>query len=234
MTVSARGPGADHGVQFRTVGRRLVADTHLPGWLRPLVSRIDGATTDDVLPFRMRFGPVRRRSAVLILLAEGPEGPDLLLTARAATLRSHAGQPAFPGGASDPGEDPIATALRESWEETGVDPASVRPAALLPDLYLMPSEYLVSPVLAYWPDPGPVAPVDPAETAAVARVPISALADPGHRGRVRHPSGYTGPAFEVADMLVWGFTAGVIDGLLDLAGWSRPWDPDRLLELPVR
>lgn len=218
--------------RLQTTGRRLVDDAALPDWLRPLVNRLDGATTDDVLPFRMRFGPVRRRSAVLILLGEGADGPDVLLTARAATLRSHAGQPAFPGGASDPGEDAIATALRESWEETGVDPASVRPAAVLPDLYLMPSQYLVSPVLAYWPSPGPVAPVDPAETAAVARVPIAALADPAHRGRVRHPSGYTGPAFEVADMLVWGFTAGIIDGLLDLAGWSRPWNPDRYLPLP--
>jgi hypothetical protein len=51
--------------------------------------------------------------------------------------------------------------------------------------------------------------------------------------RVRHPSGYVGMGFDVSGLLVWGFTAGLIGGLLDLAGWSRPWDPDRIVELPV-
>lgn len=218
--------------EFTATGRRLTAEGEVPAWLRPLVTRIDGAARSAVVPFRTAVGPVRRRSAVLILFADGPRGPDVLLTARAATLRSHAGQPAFPGGASDPGEDAVATALRESWEEAGVRPQSVQPLALLPDLYLPPSQYLVSPVLAYWPEPGPVAPVDPAETAAVARVPIAELTDPAHRGQVRHPNGFTGPAFEVADMLVWGFTASVLNGLLELAGWSKPWDPDRILPMP--
>ena len=49
--------------------------------------------------------------------------------------------------------------------------------------------------------------------------------------RVRHPSGYVGLGFDVAGLLVWGFTAGLINGLLDLAGWSRPWDSDRIVDL---
>ena len=147
-------------------------------------------------------------------------------------MRSHAGQPAFPGGAADPGEDAIAAALREGQEETGLVPTSVLPAALLPDLYLPPSGFIVSPVLAYWQQPGDVGPVDPAETAVVARVPIAELVDPANRGQVFHPSGFVGPAFEVAGLLVWGFTAGLVDTLLELGGWSVPWDRNRSFELP--
>jgi hypothetical protein len=49
---------------------------------------------------------------------------------------------------------------------------------------------------------------------------------------VRHPSGWVGPAFQVRGLLVWGFTAGVISALLDMGGWSRSWQPGRIVELP--
>ncbi len=218
---------------FRLTGHRLAPDESMPLWLAPMVRRIEGATIHDLLPRPAISAPrVARRSAVLMLLADGPTGPDLLLTARAATLRSHAGQPAFPGGKQDGDEDAVTTALREAREETGLDPASVLPVALLPDLFLGVTGFLVSPVLAYWREPGPVGPVDLAETASVARVPVSELADPSRRGRVRHPSGYVGPAFEVADMVVWGFTAGLVEVLLDLGDWSVPWDLRRDIALP--
>lgn len=216
-------------------GRQIAADADIADWLRPLVHRIDSAP----LPARLRritatAPPTARHSAVLMLLGQGHRGPDLLLTARAASLRSHPGQPAFPGGASEPGEDAVATALREGSEETGLDPASVTPAALLPELYLGPSGFLVRPVLAHWDHPGPVQAVDPAETAAVARVPLAELADPANRGQARHPSGYVGPAFTVADMVVWGFTAALVDLLLDLGGWSVPWDTTRTIALGAK
>lgn len=210
------------------MGRRLVPDTELPAWLRPVVDRVDG----DPLPLRLRRATGAapdgaRRSAVLMLLADSGNGPDVLLTGRATTLRSHAGQPAFPGGALDPGEDAVAAALREGREETGLDPDSVTPAAVLPELYLRPSGYLVRPVLAHWREPGPVHVVDPAETAVVARVPVAELADPANRGTVHLPQGFRTPAFTVAGLVVWGFTAGLVDLLLDWGGWSVPWDFDR-------
>ncbi len=219
--------------RFRTTGTRLVSDDRFPGWLAPVVARIDGATVEQLLPRPLGIAPaVGRRSAVLMLFADGVDGPDLLLTERASTLRSHAGQPAFPGGKQDGDEDAVATALREAAEETGLDPGSVLPVALLPDLFLGVTGFLVSPVLAFWRSPGPVAAIDAAETASVARVPVSELADPARRGRVRHPSGYVGPAFEVADMVVWGFTAGLVEVLLDLGGWTVPWDRQRFVPLP--
>ena len=225
--------GSTNLAGVRLTGLRLVPDADMPLWLRPLVLKIDGSTVADLMPRPGLSAPrPGRRSAVLMLLADGPAGPDLLLTARAATLRSHAGQPAFPGGKQDGSEDAVRTAIREATEETGLDPASVTPVALLPDLFLRPNGFLVSPVLAYWHRPGPVAPVDPAETAAVARVPIADLVDPSNRGRVRHPSGYVGPAFTVAGMVVWGFTAGLVEVLLDLGGWAVPWDVHRYIDLP--
>jgi 8-oxo-dGTP pyrophosphatase MutT (NUDIX family) len=160
-------------------------------------------------------------------------GPDVLLLERASTMRSHAGQPAFPGGAADPGDGgPVGTALREATEEVALDPASVEVATSLPDLYLPPSDFVVTPVLGWWREPHDVRAADPAEVARVVRVPVSELVDPANRLRVRHPSGYIGPAFTVRGMLVWGFTAGILATLLDLGGWARPWDRSRVQELP--
>ena len=62
-------------------------------------------------------------------------------------------------------------------------------------------------------------------------MPIAHLVDPTNRFRVIHPSGVTGPAFTVAGMLVWGFTAGLLSGVLRLAGWERPWDVDDVRDL---
>jgi len=180
------------------------------------------------LPLRHRHGQASetaRRSAVLILLGEGPRGPDVLLIEKSAHLRRHAGQPAFPGGGADPGEDyPVGTALREAHEEAGVDPAAVRVLATLPELFLGPSDNLVVPVIGWWDDPRDVTTGDPVEVARVARVPLADLVDPANRFRVRHPAGYVGPAFGVAGMVVWGFTAGLLDAVLQAAGLSRPWD----------
>jgi 8-oxo-dGTP pyrophosphatase MutT (NUDIX family) len=176
-----------------------------------------------------------RPSAVLILLGEQDStGPDVLVLQRAATMRSHAGQPAFPGGVAEPGDDDaVVTALREANEEVGLDPASTTLVTTLPRLWIPVSGYVVTPVLAWWHEPHAVAPADPAEVDRVERLPIAELADPANRLRVRHPSGYVGAAFDLRGLLVWGFTAGILATLLDLGGWSRPWDETRVVPLPA-
>ncbi|HEX4700815.1 MAG TPA: CoA pyrophosphatase [Pseudonocardiaceae bacterium] len=202
----------------------LVPVESVPDWLRRLVA---GTADLDPTAFR-RFAPPNgggRSAAVLMLLADGATGPDVLLLRRADTLGSHAGQVAFPGGAADPGEGgPVETALREAVEEVGLDPAGVRPVALLPPMYVPVSGFDVTPVLAHWITPSAVRAVDPAETAAVARVPIAHLVTPANRLRVRHPSGFESPAYLFPGMLIWGFTAGLLTVLLTVAGWDRPWD----------
>jgi 8-oxo-dGTP pyrophosphatase MutT (NUDIX family) len=203
-----------------------------PAWLDELVRVLPDVRGDQL----SRFLPPPtggRHSAVLVLFGEGPDGPDVLLIERAHTMRSHAGQPAFPGGALDPedgdpeGEGPVTAALREAREEVGLEPASVEVLGRLPALFLPPSGFVVHPVLAWWRDPHDVRVVDEAEVAAVARVPVAELVDPTNRLRVRHPSGWVGPAFEVRGLLVWGFTAGLLDKLLGLGGWEVPWDTAR-------
>jgi 8-oxo-dGTP pyrophosphatase MutT (NUDIX family) len=208
---------------------RAVADD-LPDYLQRLLD----AAVD--LPLRHRMpqpSATARRSAVLILFGEGPRGPDVLLIEKSAHLRSHAGQPAFPGGGVDPTDDyPVGTALREAEEEAGIDPAGVRVLATLQELYLPPSDRLVVPVVGWWDDPRDVTVGDPREVARVARVPLADLADPANRFKVRHPSGFTGPAFAVADMLVWGFTAGLLEAILEAAELAEPWNERDVRPLP--
>lgn len=214
-------------------GRSIVSAEGLPAWLRPLAAAAGNIRARDL----SRFTPPRdrelRQSAVLVLFGEGPEGADVLLIERAATLRDHAGQPAFPGGAADPGDgDPVGTALREAAEETGLDRSGVQAFAVLPALWLPVSDFAVVPVLAWWRRSSAVGAVDAAEVAAVLRAPLTKLADPAARGSVRHPSGFTGPGFEIEGLLVWGFTAALLDRLLELGGWSKPWDSARHIALP--
>ena len=207
-----------------------------PDWLQQLAAVLPTVRGEQL----SRFLPPAtggRHSAVLVLFGEGPAGPDLLLIERAHTLRKHAGQPAFPGGALDPedgdpaGPGPVAAALREAAEEVGLQAVSVDVLGTLPALFLPPSGFVVHPVVAHWREPHPVDVVDAAEVAAVVRVPLAELTDPVNRLQVTHPSGWTGPGFEVGDLLVWGFTAGVLDKLLELGGWALPWDTARLREL---
>ncbi|MBY8881382.1 NUDIX hydrolase [Actinacidiphila acidipaludis] len=208
----------------------------LPSWLDPVVQVVRGVRPEQLSRFLPPDGE-GRPSAVLILFGEGEQGPDLLLIERSAALRSHAGQPSFPGGALDPedgdpeGDGPLRAALREAEEETGLNPAGVQVFGVLPRLYIPVSGFVVTPVLGWWREPSPVDVVDPAETARVFRVPVADLTDPANRAMLVHPSGFRGPAFLVEGALVWGFTAGLIDKILHYAGWEKPWDTERTVPL---
>ncbi|MFD4421461.1 NUDIX hydrolase [Agromyces sp. NPDC058484] len=186
-----------------------------------------------------------RPAAVLVLFgvldsvpaqASGPVARDLdvLLLRRAATLASHAGQIAFPGGrleASDAG--PIAAALREAAEETGLDPNGIEPLGTLPGMPVPVSRHLVTPVPAWWTRPSEVAAVDHDESVDVFRVPVADLLDPPNRGNTSHTFGgriYRSPAFTVGGRVIWGVTALVLSRMFDELGWAEPWDAGRIVE----
>lgn len=165
---------------------------------------------------------------------------DVLLLARAPTLRSHAGQVAFPGGRIDPSDaGPVDAALREAVEETGLDRGGVEVLGTLPELPLPHSGHRVTPVLGWWARQTSVRVVDVGESSSVFRAPVADLLDPGNRytTRVRNDSGvFTGPAWVLEvdgdRHLVWGFTAGVLDRIFTRLGWSEPWDHSRTIDLP--
>ncbi|WP_249138655.1 NUDIX hydrolase [Phycicoccus avicenniae] len=212
--------------------------TSAPAWLTGLASR------DDIgdHPWFVDHPPppdAARRSAVLVLFGpgddvHGPGRPDVVLTERAHTLRSHPGQVSFPGGREEPVDTgPVDAALREAEEEVGIDPASVDVLAALPPLYLAPSRHAVTPVLGWWRVPGPVRAVDRAEVERADRVAVADLLAPAHRfTAVFGP--YRGPGFEVGGLFVWGFTAMLLDAVFELAGVTEPWDTSLERHLPDR
>jgi 8-oxo-dGTP pyrophosphatase MutT (NUDIX family) len=170
---------------------------------------------------------------------------DVLLLKRAATLRSNPSQIAFPGGRMDPDdESPIAAALREAEEETGLEQAGVEVLGPLETVPLAFTQHVVVPVLAWWRHPSAIRVVDEAESSDVFRVPVAELLDPANRGVTvirRDGQEWRGPGFLVrrvdalgepnGEHLVWGFTGMLLDGLFDRLGWTEPWDPER--ELPL-
>jgi 8-oxo-dGTP pyrophosphatase MutT (NUDIX family) len=206
--------------------------TDLPTWLQPLAAKARDIDASDLSRFPPPVDGSGRQSAVLMAFAETADGPAILLIERAADLRKHPGQVAFPGGSLDPGETPAQAALREADEEVGLDARSVHVVAELPAIYIPVSGFVVTPVLAWWEQPHEVSAVDAGEVALVALIPVAELANRANRFTVTHPSGYVGPAFEAGGLFVWGFTAGLVDRLLTFGGWAQPWDQTLHRPLP--
>ena len=208
----------------------------LPAWLRPVVAAAATIQGEDLTAFLPPDDGSVRESAVLMLFGEGPDGPDLLLTERSHTMRSHPGQVAFPGGSLDPGETPVQAALREAQEETGLDPAGVAVIGQLPQLHLPASNFAVTPVLGWWRDTSPVSVASLEEVHAVYRAPIAELVDPTHRIRVRSPrTSWLMPGFLIGpdkDVILWGFTGGIVARFFGYLGWLQEVPDAPVTELP--
>ena len=204
-----------------------------PRWMRTLTDNL--AAVPPEYFSRYLPGGTETASAVLILFGRGdgrigPNGHEfVVLTQRSSAMRSHAGQVSFPGGRLDPDDaGPVSAALREAREEIDLGDQGVHIVATLPTLSIPVSNSAVTPVLAWWARPTPIRVRSPAEVERVVAVSVRELLEPANRFTVTHPSGYRGPGFAVADLFIWGFTAGVLAKVFNLAGLTRPWDRSRV------
>jgi 8-oxo-dGTP pyrophosphatase MutT (NUDIX family) len=160
-------------------------------------------------------GVTPRAAAVLVPVVPRDAGLSLLLTQRTAHLASHAGQVAFPGGKIDAADaDPIAAALRETEEETGIARSFVEPLGYL-DTYLTGTSYRVTPVVGLL-RPGFTVTPHVGEVADVFEVPLAFLMDPGNHQR--HSREWQGKirfyyAMPYGERYIWGATAGMIRNL---------------------
>ncbi len=160
--------------------------------------------------------PNARHSAVLIALAPGPDGPEVLLTRRSWEMRSHRGEISFPGGRTDPGETPVQTALREAHEEVGLVPEHVEVRGELEHLNTVVSRSYIVPKVATVGEPIPLEP-QTMEVDRVLWVPLREFTRPDtYRSEVWGvgPTDRTLHFFELDDETVWGATAHMLVDLL--------------------
>ncbi|MCY4120485.1 MAG: CoA pyrophosphatase [Acidobacteria bacterium] len=188
---------------------RLLAPQPRPGW-RP------GEVPDHATP-----------AAALVLLFPIDDAPHVLLTVRNGRLGKHAGQVSFPGGLIDNGESVREAALREAFEEVGLEPAAVRVVCSLSPLYITVSNYAIHP-LAGIAKATPYLRPSAAEVARLLPVPLTDLANPDNlrRGtRWRDQLHCDVPYFELRNERVWGATAMVLAELLVMLdlGPRDPW-----------
>jgi 8-oxo-dGTP pyrophosphatase MutT (NUDIX family) len=164
------------------------------------------------------FGAARP-SAVLVLLADGPDGAEVLLTRRAMHLRNHRGEVSFPGGRLDPGEDYVEAALREAEEEVGLPRSTAEVVGVMQPLSTLVSLSWIVPVLARIAEPVELH-GHPGEVDRVLWVPLRELTLPGtYREEVwtRTDDEFGIVFFELDDETVWGATARMLSHLLRVA-----------------
>lgn len=177
--------------------------------------------------------PRGQRTAAVLVLCTDEHDPRITFVRRASTLRNHAGQVAFPGGRMDPCDAGVVdTALREAWEEVGVERSQVEILGQLPAVWVPKSNFDVNTVVARW-SGGVLTAMDPRETASVHQVQISRLASSEVRRTAAHPRGHRGPAFVLPEGFIWGLTAYLLDWILELGGWSEDWDREHVVPIPA-
>jgi 8-oxo-dGTP pyrophosphatase MutT (NUDIX family) len=163
-----------------------------------------------------------KKSAVLLLFYPDEEGLHFPLIERTEYPGVHSRQIGLPGGSWEPGDpDYVATALRETEEEIGVNRHQIEVLGLLSSLYIPPSNFWVQPVIGYLPHK-PVFFPDPAEVANIIPANLQELIQGKTVGesQVRHSSGLpiTVPSYTVGGHVVWGATAMMMSELACLMG----------------
>jgi 8-oxo-dGTP pyrophosphatase MutT (NUDIX family) len=162
----------------------------------------------------------RRQAAVLLPLFKNATNYHLVFTKRTDTVKHHKSQVSFPGGSFEPADgDLLTTALRESYEELGIQPEHVSILGQLDDLPTFSTNFTISPFVGLIPYPYLFRP-NPIEVAMVFDVPVSVLTDPtvGLRYIRARDDGATIEDYEfhVNGHVIWGATARIVRHLLSV------------------
>ncbi len=196
-----------------------IRDPGLADIRQALSSPLPGQAAQKRMSTQPRFGLEARppghqprQGSVLILLYPKDGHLHFPLTRRTEKVEEHKGQISLPGGARE-GDEPLEwTALRETYEELGVDPQSVEVLGALTPLYIFPSDYCITPYVAARPDRPTFVP-DPVEVAEVLEIPLLTLLDPAIRREeewILHGIITRVPFYQIGEHKVWGATAMVL------------------------
>lgn len=161
-----------------------------------------------------------RRAAILVPLYEANGKVGLLLTRRTQTVMYHKGQISFPGGAVDEGEELLAAALRETFEEVGIPAGEVQVLGTLPEVDVTVSRFRVTPFVGAIPHPYALRP-NADEIEEVVRVPLAVFRDPASlRVETRQWEGRTAQVYHYTyeTQTIWGATASIIKRFVDILG----------------
>jgi 8-oxo-dGTP pyrophosphatase MutT (NUDIX family) len=200
---------------------KVVLEPYIAERLRPLSAYAPAESPPrsdfDLNPQQRIPGGVLAPAAVLVGLIERPEGLSVLLTRRSSALRRHSGQVAFPGGRMEADETPGEAALRESFEEVGLEARFVRLVGL-GDAYETGTGFSINPVVGFIQDGFALTPHD-AEVAEIFETPFAFLMDPANH-QLRSMRSQSGDerrfyAMEHGGRTIWGATAGIIRALHD-------------------
>lgn len=156
-------------------------------------------------------------AAVLVPVVQHDGEARVIFTQRTATLRKHSGQISFPGGGIDPEDaSPEAAALRETYEEIGIDGSFIETVGRMPD-YVSGTGFRIKPVLSVV-RPGFELTLNPTEVDEVFEVPLSFLMDPAnHRRGSRIFQGKERFFYEIpyGERYIWGITAGIVRSIYE-------------------
>jgi 8-oxo-dGTP pyrophosphatase MutT (NUDIX family) len=156
-----------------------------------------------------------RPASVLVLLYPAGGGWSFVLTRRSDTLPNHKGQISLPGGAQEPGETPVETALRETCEEIGICSADIHLIGSLTPLYVSASDFEIHPFVAYL-DKRPEFAANPVEVAGLIEMPLDMLLEDSIKVRERWRYGEYDldvPYYRYDDQVIWGATAIMLSEL---------------------